>query len=239
MTENKIYRRLNIHNYGCDMSCSWCFYKLNGRREPNKYLSTEEIIKHMEIVDVDRVSFVGGEPTSNPQLEEVAEYASVQLGLITKLGHSNGAQVPPPFIDEANISIKTLRDDLSLDHCGRSGRLALENFRKAYDNGVKLEASTVLIPGLIDRDQVLEVAEAVSKIDDRIPFHIIGYIPVPGAEWRRPTHEEMKDTFAAVSELFDKVTMSHWAPSDWKKGISKLDPRFEKVNVVRADVCFD
>ncbi|MHA1595187.1 MAG: hypothetical protein ACTSXJ_10625 [Candidatus Baldrarchaeia archaeon] len=29
-------------------------------------------------------------------------------------------------------------------------------------------------------------------MDDRIPLHIIGYMPVPGMPWRRPTVEEMR-----------------------------------------------
>jgi len=231
ITQNLAYRRLNLHNHGCDMKCSWCFYKLGDKKGPDRYLSREEIIGHMAKADVDRVNFVGGEPTSNPQLAELAEFASVQLGLTTKLGHSNGAHVPPRYIDEANISIKTLRDDISMDHCGRSGRRALENFQKAYDNGVRLEASTVLIPGLIEKDQIIEIAEAVSSIDDSIPFHVIGYIPVPGMSWRRPTVAEMEDVTASVKELFDEVTMSHWTPGDWTSDHSLLDPRFENIHV--------
>lgn len=188
-------------------------------------------MKVLSSLDITRVHFVGGEPTTYKGLEELALFCHDELGVVTKIGHSNGANVPPRGIDEANISIKTTRNEIHLPHCCESAKRVLNNFKTAYEMGIKLDASSVLIPGLIDVPQIVEVARFIADIDDSIPYHIIGYIPVPGAPWRSPTPAELERAEREARLFLNKVSTSCWSPEDWKRDPAERDPRYRKIRV--------
>ena len=201
------------------------------RETPSRFLRDEEVMNALSDLDLERVHFVGGEPTMYPGLAELARFAHDDMGVVTKIGHSNGANVPPECTDEANISIKTLRDDIHLDHCGVPSSVVQSNVRTAYENGVKLDASSVLIPGLIDVEEILRIAEFVSSVDDSIPYHIIGYIPVPGAPWRRPSFEEIRRAEAGAKEMLKTVTLSCYSEKEWSRDPAERDSRYRKIRV--------
>jgi len=79
----------------------------------------------------------------------------------------------------------------------------------AYRAGLELKANIVFIPTFVDLDQVEAVAVWVASIDRTIPFHIMGYIPVPGQPFPRPTVAEMDQALAACRRHLDKVDASH------------------------------
>jgi len=221
-----------VHNYGCNFNCTWCSYKLRANFErPKRFLTNAQVMKVLSTLDIERVHFVGGEPTTYTGLEELALFCHEQLGVVTKIGHSNGANIPPRGIDEANISIKTIRDDIHLTHCCESNRRVLRNFRIAYDRGIRLDVSSVLIPGLIDIPQIAEVARFIAEIDDSIPYHIIGYIPVPGVPWRRPTLSEMERAEREARSFLKNVSTSCWSAEDWRRDPAERDPRYRKIRV--------
>ncbi|NYT11878.1 MAG: radical SAM protein [Methanomassiliicoccales archaeon] len=231
VTYNPDYRRGNVHNHGCGFKCTWCSYRLKEREMPCRFLHDDEVKTALSNLDVDRVHFIGGEPTTYPGLAELASFAHDEMGVVTKLGHSNGARVPPEGIDEANISIKTLKENIHVDHCGVPSSMVQSNFRTAYENGVKLDASSVLIPGLIDVEEILRIAEFVSSIDDTIPYHIIGYIPVPDAPWRRPSFEEVQRAEAGAKQWLKTVTLSCWSEKEWSMDPAERDQRYRKIRV--------
>ena len=231
VTHNPIYRRANVHNHGCNFSCPWCSYRLKDNSTPERYIDDLKVKNALDKLDVDRVHFVGGEPTTYPGLGELSRYAHEEIGLVTKIGHSNGAKAPPEFIDEANISIKTLKEDVHLGNCGVPSSVVQMNFRKAHENGVRIDASSVLIPGLVDVDEIVRIAEFVADIDDDIPYHIIGYIPVPGAPWRRPTAEEIERAEKGARNHLRSVTVSCWSEKEWRQDPAERDPRYLKLRV--------
>ena len=88
-----------------------------------------------------------------------------------------------------------------------------------------MRASTVFIPDFGGLEQVEKVAAFVASVDRKIPFHILGYIPVPGAPWRRPTDEEMEEAVRSLALHLDKVTFSHFT-SEQAKDLTQRDERF-------------
>ena len=49
----------------------------------------------------------------------------------------------------------------------------------------------------------------LAGLDREIPFHIMGYIPVPGLNYRRPTNEEMDAALALAKSYLTNVASSH------------------------------
>jgi pyruvate formate lyase activating enzyme len=153
-----------------------------------------------------RVHFLGGEPTTNPLLPQLARFAHEELGAFTKLGHSNGSGRIPDYVDGASFSIKALSPNIHEEYTGFSNEEVLRHFADAYYRGLQVTASSVLIPGIIDTEEIERLAEFVASLDRRIPFHITAYMPVPGAPYFAPTVEEVKRARDISKRYLNMVT---------------------------------
>jgi pyruvate formate lyase activating enzyme len=225
VTYSERYRRVTLHNYGCNFRCRGCTYKLKKNPRPQRFLCVEEIQGCLKRIAPDAVHFMGGEPTTNAQLPELLAFCKQELGLTTRLGHSNGSGLVTENLDGSNVSFKAFDEDLHQQYTGRPVAPSLHNFRRCFEAGLEMKASTVFNPDLGGFAQVEKIAAFVGGIDRRIPFHVLGYIPVPGAPWRRPTDEEMEQAVAISQRHLDTVTFSHFT-SEQAKDLEQRDERF-------------
>ena len=181
ITFSEKYRRATLHNYGCNFRCRGCTYKLKKNPRPRQYPTVEELQDCLRRLDPDAVHFMGGEPTTNPQLRGLLAFCKRELGCVTRLGHTNGSGVVTENLDGSNVSFKAFDDEVHREYTGHPSAWLFENFRRSYDAGVSMRASTVFIPDFGGLDQVEKVARFVGAVDRAIPFHLLGFIPVPGA----------------------------------------------------------
>ncbi|MGD9126200.1 MAG: radical SAM protein [Planctomycetia bacterium] len=225
VTYSEKCRRATLHHWGCNFRCKGCTYKLKSYTRPEQFLPIEEIHDCLRNLDIDAVHFMGGEPTTNSQLPEMLAFCKHELGLTTRLGHTNGSGLVLDNLDGSNVSFKVFDDDLHREYTGRSIAQSLDNFRRSYEAGIDLKTSTVFVPDFGGIEQVEKVAAFVAGVDRTIPFHISGYIPVPGAPWRRPTDEEMEQAVAEAESHLDTVTFSHLTDTQ-AKDLTQRDERF-------------
>lgn len=231
ITYSEEFKRANLHNYGCNLNCSWCLYKLEGKPRPEKFLKLDEIKKVLCELDIKRAHFVGGEITTCSQLSEITNFTKNELGIYTKIGHSNGFYLPPESIDAMSMSIKSLSEDFYRRYTGKSNKTVLKNFKTIYKRGIELDASSVYIPGLVESDELSQIAEFISKIDPGIKYHITGYIPVPGVSWRSPTYTEIIQGKNAAEEYLENVNLSWFPSSDEYIKMIQKSPEYQKVTV--------
>lgn len=217
--------RASIYNAGCNFRCLGCAYKLRGREESKPDLEDTKLFEMLRSLKPKRVHFLGGEPTSNCKLAAFAKFAHEELGAVTKIGHSNGSGRIPDHIDEASISIKAYDDSLHRYYTGVPNKKVLDNFHDAFNRGIGLQASTVLIPGLIDLDEIERISAYIALIDEHIPFHITGYLPVPGTPWRSPTFDEMEAAAGAARAHLKNVVFRSLKSGEFAK-IRTEDPLF-------------
>jgi pyruvate formate lyase activating enzyme len=71
----------------------------------------------------------------------------------------------------------------------------------------------------------------VASLSPALPFHVMGYIPVPGAPWRRPTEQEMERVVALVRQYLHEVGSSHLT-SEQAKDLTARDERFHVEQVL-------
>jgi len=231
ITYSSRFRRAGVYNWGCNFNCIGCSYKLKPPYQPGTpFLGLEKVKEVLGSLDVERVHFLGGEPTLTPNLAELARFARNELDAYTKIGHSNGSVMPPRDIDAMSISIKAYTDSIHVDYTGVSNVEVLRNFIKIYDLGVELDASSVFIPGYIDCEETEKIARFIADIDPKIPYHSIGYIPVPGAQWRRPTPVEVERVAQTARKHLSEVTFSCLSP-DEALNLRGTDPRYRSVRV--------
>ncbi len=239
ITWNEKYDFATLHNWGCTFHCPFCSYKLRsgaiGRPgfaepKPERFLSVEEQKAALQSVHPGRVYFMGGEPTVVRELEEMVAFAKHELGAETKLGHTNGCRLPIPDLDGANVGLKAWSDDLHLSITGKPKSLIYDNFRRAFDSGMKMAANMIFIPGLVGLDEMEGTLRFLAGLDRAIPFHIDGYIPIPGQPWRRPTDKEMAEAIQLAKSFIDNVKSSHLT-SEEALDLTARDDRF-KVKII-------
>lgn len=211
-----------------------CAYKIIrakiGPSPSDRTLEGQSIIEILSELRPKKVHFLGGEPTTNPELGRIARFAHEEMGAVTKIGHTNGSGRIPEFIDEASVSIKAYDERLHRAYTGVSNRKVLSNFADAHERGVRLKASTVLIPGIIPIEEVGRVAEFVAGVDREIDFHITGYIPVPGVPWRPPTPEEMEEATKAARRHLTNVSSRRLSVQELAD-LRVADPSFRSERV--------
>lgn len=234
ITYHDQYRFATLHNYGCTFRCGVCSYKLrsgaDGRPgfshpKPPRFLTVPEMCGALRGQPIDTVYFMGGEPTTAKELPQMLTFAKGELGARTSLGHTNGSKLPLPNLDAANVGIKAWDERVHLEYTGKPKRLIFDNFARAVDAGMDMKANVVFVPGLVDVDQVEAIAAWLATLNVDIPFHIMGYIPVPGQTYSRPTGEQMATAMACARRHLKHVNSSHLT-SEQALDLSARDDRF-------------
>jgi len=237
ITYNRKHDFATVHNYGCTFSCPICSYKLRSGADgipglaypkPVKYLKADEIKDTLRSISPKCVHFMGGEPTVSKMLPEILDFVKNDLEAETMLGHTNGSNLSLKNLDAANVGLKAWNEDVHLKMTGIEKSRIYGEFERAAKRGMELSANVIYIPDLIDIDQVEAVAEFVSQFGAK--FHIMGYIPVPGQPYRRPTVEEMKEAQKAACKHIPGTKYSHMTPEE-VLSLERNDDRFD-VEVV-------
>ncbi len=239
ITWNEKYNFATLHNRGCTFRCPFCSYRLRSGADgrpgfsepaPARFLSVEEQKEALRKLRPGKVYFMGGEPTVAAELDEMIAFAGRELGAETKLGHTNGSRLPILGLDGANVGFKAWSEELHLRITGRPKSLIYDNFRRAFDAGMKLSANMILIPGLVGLDEMESFVRFLAGLDRAIPFHINGYIPIPGQPWERPTDAAMAEARQMAESYLANVGSSHLTSGE-ALDLTSRDDRF-KVKIV-------
>lgn len=226
ITYSEKYRRATMHNWGCNFDCTGCSYLLKKPPLPAQRPSLEQVHEAMRgLTECEAVHFMGGEPTLNSQLPDLLRFCKQELSLTTKLGHSNGWNLITDNLDGTNICLKAWDDAKHIDYTKVPKQRVYDTFRGSYEAGLEMKASSVFIPGFIDVDELEQITGFIASLDPAIPFHLMGFIPVPGAPYRRPTDEEMDAAVGVCRQALEKVTYSHLT-SEQLLNTEERDDRF-------------
>ena len=234
ITYNEKYRFATLHNFGCTFRCPVCSYKLRSGAEgrpgqshprPEHFLSVAQMKQALRSVAVEKVFFMGGEPTVATELPEMLAFARNEMGVKTYLGHTNGSRLPMENLNGANVGLKAWDETVHEQYTGRPKRPIFDNFAAAVAGGLEMKANVVFVPGLVDLDQVEAIAVWLAALSPDIPFHVMGYIPVPGQPYERPTAQQMVQAMAACRRHLRNVAASHLTSQE-AIGLTERDDRF-------------
>ena len=106
---------------------------------------------------------------------------------------TNGKRMPPlSLVDQVIFSIKAITPSLHRDYTGYGNDAILKNFVAiASCKFVSLHTETVFIPGYVDEDEVLRIADFIASVDRSIPFRIDAYLPIQGLPWHAPNVQDI------------------------------------------------
>ncbi|HEX77821.1 MAG TPA: radical SAM protein [Dehalococcoidia bacterium] len=229
---------VSLYFWGCNLNCLGCLRK-NGIYdchledvqadsvggsdvETPLLLDLERVMKTLEGLKVETAIFMGGEPSIDPELPQLAQALHRRFACHNIL-LTNGFMVPDlGDIDEVVFSIKAYNDHLHRRYTGQSNREALRNFKTLSRSGVRLRSESVFIPQFIDVEEIEAVARFIASVDKNIPYRIDAYIPVAGGPWRKPLPQEM--------DLAQRVARKHLTQVSVLKGGERL--RFRVVRII-------
>ncbi len=240
VTYNERYSFATVHNYGCTFRCPTCSYKLRSGSTgkpglaypgPESYLKTEDIKEALRQLPIKTLYFMGGEPTVAKDLPEMLRFAKAQLGVRTVLGHTNGSGIPLPDLDGANVGLKAWNKDVHRAVTGQERDYLFAKVAAAHEERMDLKVNVVYVPGLVDIDQVEKIAAWLASLNADIPFHIMGYIPVPGQPYLQPSMEQMKTAEQVSKKHLRHVASSRLEP-DHALHLSDRDDRFAVTRIL-------
>ena len=225
-------KMVSLYFWGCNFSCRGCIRRKelqDVHLNYNCYIPTVRprildlrgVVDILRALEIEKVVFMGGEPTIDPMLPELAMMLHDELSAYNIL-LTNGFLLPPlENVDEICLSIKAYTDALHKDFTGKSNKKVLENFVDLSQSGIKLRSESILVPNYIDREDIEKIARFIASVDPSIPYRIDGYVPSCKDRWRKPTSQEVEDCV--------KVTRKHLRNVSCLKGSESL--RYEVVKI--------
>lgn len=178
----------SIAAMGCNFKCDFCQNSSlsvveSESRIYGEKISPEVLVETALGYNSKSIAYTYSEPTIYFELmyetAKLAKEKGLRNVMVTN-GYMSGAGIEmiAPYMDAANIDLKSFSDDFYKRRCGARLEPVLENIRSMHSHGVWIELTTLLIPG--ENDNMGEIKRLVSFIrsmDWSIPWHVSRFFP--------------------------------------------------------------
>jgi len=192
----KGYKNLAVFFHACSFNCLYC-QNWQFKKETFKS-ATRSIDELVEAID-ERTSclcYFGGDPT--PQLTFSLSAARQALesrpGKILRICWETNGSMAKGYLEEMvdlalisgggiKFDLKAWDENLHKALTGVSNQRTLQNFQYVAEKIKKrpepplLIASTLLVPGYIDEQEVRALAKFIASLDPHIPYALLGFYP--------------------------------------------------------------
>lgn len=171
---------------GCNFRCQFC----QNWQISQASLSTTRALEDVSPEEVVRMALVNNCPSIAYTYTEPTVFFEYAFD-IAKLAKENNIRnifvtngyISPqatklirPYLDAANIDLKSFNDDFYKDVCSGTLEPVLDSIRLMKDLGIWIEVTTLIIPGENDSDDQLgKIAGFIAGVDKSIPWHVSGF----------------------------------------------------------------
>lgn len=188
------YHNLAVFYASCTANClfcqNWHFREISPRE--GRTLSAAELAE----VATPRtfcVCYFGGDPASQMPHALAASRLLAERGV--RICWETNGMMHPRLLDAAleysiatggcvKFDLKAYDESLHLALTGVSNRRTLENFARAASRFAEhpkappvVVASTLLVPGYVDAEQVGKIARFIASLDPKIPYSLLAFAP--------------------------------------------------------------
>jgi len=182
-------RAYSVATVGCNFRCLNCQnYDISQIPKPQKPIvgrdvAPTQIVEAAKRYRCESIAYTYSEPTI------FFEYAYETAKLASKEGIKNVfvtngyiAEEPlraiAPYLDAANIDLKSFSDDFYRKICGARLEPVLKAIRLYKELGIWIEITTLVIPSLNDSEENFKkIAEFIKDLDEGIPWHVSRFFP--------------------------------------------------------------
>ena len=180
----------SIATTGCNFKCGFCqnwnisqLSAKSGDTIPGKELMPQQVVNEAKKTGCASISYTYTEPTVFFEYAYDTAVLATQAGLYNTFV-TNGFMTREaldaihPYLDAANVDLKSFRDDYYRKYCkGRLGPV-LESIAHMRNLGIWVEVTTLVIPGENDSDAELnDISRFIAQVDVDIPWHISRFHP--------------------------------------------------------------
>jgi len=190
----------------CNFRCRYCFFRPSGCRNHPPDFIADQILKISEETDTERVLIAGGEPTLQEDLPELTGILAEKLHVTISTNGTRRDVLGRSTFHEVHIDLKALDEEKHIHLTGESNREVLECIDE-FSGSDRIEVSTVLVPGLVDLDEIEGIAEFLSAWD--VPYRITGYVAHANSLGaRRPSDDEIRAAARISTKYLSSVSTS-------------------------------
>ncbi len=173
-------------NFRCDFCQNWEISQAGGVTEdtlPGRTLAPETIVREAISYKCQSISYTYTEPTIF--FEYAYDTAKIaQAEGLKNVFVTNGYQTPETVdkmkevIDAANVDLKSFSEEFYSKLCKAHLKPVLETIKNMYEAGIKLEVTTLVVPGENDsREELKKIADFLAGISRDIPWHLSRFYP--------------------------------------------------------------
>jgi pyruvate formate lyase activating enzyme len=182
-------RSFSIATVGCNFRCDFC-QNSNISQLPRE--NGDIVGRDMTPADIVEQAISSGSKTIAYTYTEPTVYFEFALDT-ARLAHEQGLknvfvtngymsgeamEKIAPYLDAANVDLKSYRDKFYKDYCGARLQPVLDTLRKMKESGIWVEVTTLIIPHLnYSAGEIKEIAEFISSLGAETPWHISRFHP--------------------------------------------------------------
>ncbi|MCP4256312.1 MAG: AmmeMemoRadiSam system radical SAM enzyme [Planctomycetes bacterium] len=180
----------SVASVGCNFRCHNCqnwtisqMPKGKGGKIVGDNLSPEEIVMNAKNSGCKSIAYTYTEPTIFFEYAldtaRLAQKEGIKNVFVTN-GYTSAEAIKKiaPFLDAANVDLKSFREEFYHKVCGAKLQPVLDNIKLYKELGIWVEVTTLLIPGYSDDEhQLEEIAGFIRSVGEDIPWHITAFYP--------------------------------------------------------------
>jgi len=179
---------LSVAAMGCNFHCHFCQnHSLSMIEEEEQIIGDkvppEELVKMAQKVNSQSISFTYSEPTVYFELmietAKLAKEQNLKTVMVTN-GYMSAEALAEisPFLDAANIDLKSFSDDFYKKFCGARLQPVLSTIQDMKNRGIWIELTTLLIPDLNSSHAEIEsLIKFILNLGEDIPWHVSRFFP--------------------------------------------------------------
>ena len=217
---------LSAGSYGCNMKCLFCQNYHIAHEDPETLFITpqdmlEKVRQHRESIGL---AFTYNEPTvwyehvlDTAQLIK-SEMPEKKIVLVTN-GYINPEPLKKllPYIDAMNIDLKG-GDEFYKSICSGGSKAVMESIRLAYEMGVHVEVSTLIVGERNSDEKTLtEIGEFIRSVNPDITLHISRYFPCYRMSDPTTDIETMKKTYHTLKKMLRDVRPGNVTSEEFRR----------------------
>ncbi len=189
----------SIAAVGCNFRCSFCQnHEISQMpREEGRIAGREMSPRRVVDEAVDSasksISYTYTEPTIFFEFARDTACLAREKGL-KNIFVTNGfmtqeaLEAASPWLDAANVDLKSFRDEFYRQHCGARLEPVLETLRGMRKRGIWVEVTTLVIPTLNDDEgELRDIAAFVRSLGAEVPWHVSRFFPRYKSQGLSPT----------------------------------------------------
>lgn len=173
---------------GCNFRCRFCqnhtLSMVAGEQDVYGENISPESLVHLALQNgCHSISYTYSEPTVFFELmsdtARLAQQAGLKNVMVTNgFMTAEGIAALAPFMDAANIDLKSFSDDFYINMCGGRLEPVLDNIRAMKGCGIWVELTTLLIPGLnTAEEEIKRLTAFIAATDVNMPWHVSRFFP--------------------------------------------------------------